>query len=253
MINLVILGTGNLATHLIKTFLKAKNVRLVQVFNHHSDSLEPFRPFTSTTTDIQKLKKADVYLLALKDDVIEEVALKLSEKGGLIAHTSGSVSMDVLNTFENHGVFYPLQSFSKNRPVDFEEIPVCLEANSVDNLKILKKLALGISDNVLEINSKQRRNLHLAAVFINNFTNHFYSLGSELCRENGLSFELLKPLIKETASKIETLSPIDAQTGPALRNDIKTINSHLKMLGPEQQQIYKLLTHSIQNLHGKKL
>lgn len=253
MINLVILGAGNLATHLIEVFFKAKDIRLVQVYNHNAEALEPFKKITGTTTDLTLLEKADVYIIALKDDVIAEVARNIPKTDALVAHTSGSVPLETLQHFDNHGVFYPLQSFSKNRKVNFKEIPVCLEANSAKNLGILKELAGSISENILEINSKQRKTLHLAAVYVNNFTNHLHALGAALCEKNELSFDILKPLIRETASKIETFAPQKAQTGPALRNDLKTINSHLELLDPDQQNIYKILTQSIQKFHGKKL
>lgn len=253
MINLVILGAGNLATHLAEVFYKTKDIRLVQVYNHNAEALEPFKRITGTTTDINHLEKADVYLIVLKDDVIGEVARKIPKTGALLAHTSGSAPLKTLQHFDNYGVFYPLQSFSKDRKVDFKEIPLCLEANSAKNLGILKALAGSISEHILEINSNQRKTLHLAAVYVNNFTNHLYALGAALCEKNNLSFDILKPLIRETASKIENLAPQEAQTGPALRNDLKTINSHLELLDPDQQNIYKTLTQSIQKFHGKKL
>ncbi|HSP11640.1 MAG TPA: DUF2520 domain-containing protein [Salegentibacter sp.] len=253
MINLVILGAGNVATHLAKAFSNAENIKLKQVYNHRPEPLEPFKKLTETTTDINNLKKADIYLIALKDDVIAEVAGKIKDEAALIIHTSGSVPLTALKSFKNHGVFYPVQTFSKKKDVDFREIPVCLEANSAENLEILKELAKNISKKIFEIDSEQRKALHLAAVYVNNFTNHLYSLGAEICKKNEIPFDILKPLIRETIDKLESLSPREAQTGPALRHDQQTIATHLAMLEPKQQELYNLLTKSIQEFYGKEL
>lgn len=253
MINLVILGAGNVATHLAKAFSNAENVKVKQVYNHRPQSLHSFKNFVATTPDINQLEKADVYLIALKDDVISDVADQLKDNDALVLHTSGSVPLEALNRFKNHGVFYPVQTFSKKKEVNFREIPICLEANTTKNLEVLKELAAKISNKIYEIDSEQRKALHLAAVFVNNFTNHLYSLGAEICRKNEIPFDILKPLIRETVDKLESLTPLEAQTGPALRNDKQTISSHLKMLEPEHQQLYKILTQSIQEFNGKKL
>lgn len=253
MINLVILGAGNVATHFAKAFSNAENLKLRQVYNHKSEPLNAFQHLTKTTTDITKLAKADVYIIALKDDVITEVAHKLIDTGALVVHTSGSVPLTALSNFKNYGVFYPVQTFSKKKEVNFREIPICLEANSAENYEILKELASRISTKIFEIDSEQRKALHLAAVYVNNFTNHLYSLGAEICTKNEIPFDILMPLIRETVDKLENLSPREAQTGPALRNDKQTISRHLSMLDPEQKELYNLLTKSIQEFYGKEL
>lgn len=253
MIEVVILGAGNVAFHLFKAFSEAENIRVIQVYNHKQESLKDFMNFTDTTTNISELKPAHFYLLALKDDVIPEIAEQLGSYKGIILHTSGAVGLNALESATNFGVFYPLQTFSKNKAVDFAEIPVCIEANSTENLKKIRSLALGITKDVREIDSEQRKALHVAAVFVNNFSNHLYSIGAEICAENKIAFSILKPLIAETASKIESLKPQEAQTGPALRNDQKTIETHLRFLSNKHKDIYSLLTQSIQDLHGKKL
>ena len=253
MINLVILGAGNVATHLAKAFSNAENVSLKQVYNHKPEGLIPFKGFTTTTTDLNRLEKADIYLIALKDDVITEVAHRLADNETLVAHTSGSVPLNSLAKFKNHGVFYPLQTFSKQKDVDFREIPICLEANSEEQLQVLKNLAAMVSDKIFEIDSEQRKALHLAAVYVNNFTNHLYSLGAEICKKNDIPFDILKPLIRETIDKLESLPPREAQTGPALRNDQQTISGHLEMLEPKRKELYKIITQSIQEFYGKEL
>ncbi|PRX50666.1 Rossmann-like and DUF2520 domain-containing protein [Salegentibacter salegens] len=253
MTEVVILGAGNVAFHLFRAFSEAENTRVIQVYNHREESLKDFKNLTDTTSNISDLKQADFYLLALKDDVISEITHNLKDKTGMVLHTSGAVNLNALDSVKNSGVFYPLQTFSKNKTVDFAEIPVCIEANSAENLKKIKKLAAEISKDVRAINSEQRKALHLAAVFVNNFSNHLYTIGAEICEKHQVDFSILKPLIRETASKIESLSPQDAQTGPALRNDQQTIEAHLALLSKNHKAIYNLLTQSIQDFHGKKL
>jgi predicted short-subunit dehydrogenase-like oxidoreductase (DUF2520 family) len=162
--------------------------------------------------------------------------------------------MNILDGFSsNYGVFYPLQTFSKSRKVDFSDIPICIEANHPSNLMKLEELGQKISNTVSQINSEERKTLHLAAVFTNNFVNHFYAIGAEILQAKKLDFELLKPLIRETAAKIEALDPVEAQTGPAKRNDQTIIGLHLKMLRnkPEYQKIYSFVTESIFQVHKK--
>lgn len=253
MLNLVILGAGNVATHLARAFLNAENLKLLQVYNRHPEPLASFKEIAATTTDISALKKADIYIIAIKDDVIPDVADKIPWQDGIMAHTSGSISIDALKKFKNRGVFYPLQTFSKERKIDFMEIPLCIEGNSKRNFQLLSDLGRQISNKIYAIDSQQRKSLHLSAVFVNNFSNHLYTLAAGICEEQKLPFEILKPLIKETAAKIEELPPRQAQTGPALRHDQKTIAAHLKMLKLAEEKIYSLLTQSIQKIHGEKL
>ena len=140
-----------------------------------------------------------------------------------------------------------LQTFSKDKTIDFSEVPFCLEAENEKDYQLLVKLAKSIGKKTYNVNSEQRKALHVAAVFVNNFTNHLYKIGNDICKENNVPFEILQPLIKETAAKIEELSPEKSQTGPAIRNDKKTIKNHLDLLNKEQEIIYKILTKSIQN------
>lgn len=253
MIKVILLGAGNVATHLVNAFQSSENVQLTQMYNRDKEKLTPFKGRVKTTTHMKNLEVADFYILALKDDIIEEVASKMPKVDGIVAHTSGGKSIEALSRFKAYGVFYPLQSFSKNRWVNFKEIPLCLEANSKENLEKLKFLGKEISGSINEVSSEDRKVLHAAAVFANNFTNHLYQIAEDICKQNGLSFELLKPLIKETAAKISDLSPRDAQTGPALRDDRQTIATHLETLPEEYRDLYKFLTASIQKSHGKEL
>jgi len=164
----------------------------------------------------------------------------------LVVHTSGSVAMEALSEKNRKGVFYPLQSFSKNSEVDFSEIPMCIEAQNESDLGLLNQLGNSISNNVLAVSSEKREKIHLSAVIVNNFVNYLYQVGNDLMQEQSLSFDLLKPLILETANKINTLAPAEAQTGPAKRNDKKTIEKQLHLLKDSPyKDIYQDITNSI--------
>jgi len=195
------------------------------------------------------ISDADLYVIAVKDSAIQEVLENLNLKEDqLIVHTAGSIPMSILEGFSNnYGVFYPLQTFSKSRNIDFSVIPICIESSHPSTFLELEKLAERLSSSVNQINSEERKTLHLAAVFTNNFVNHFYTLGSDILHDKKLDFDLLKPLIRETAEKVQNLHPLEAQTGPAKRNDQHTINAQLKMLHdqPEFQKIYSFVTESI--------
>ncbi|GLU44978.1 Rossmann-like and DUF2520 domain-containing protein [Allomuricauda sp. NBRC 101325] len=253
MLNVVILGTGNLAKHLFRAFSNSEKVHVVQVVGRNQESLNDFATQTITTHDFNSISDADVYVIAVKDDAIAEVSSYLKNKKGIVVHASGAVEMSAIEP-ENRGVFYPLQSFTKGKKVDFSTIPICIEANSPQSLKTLRILAETISEKVHEIDSDQRKKLHLAAVFVNNFTNYLYGVGEEICVEEGLPFDLLKPLILETAEKVQTLSPKEAQTGPARRNDEKSMESHLNLLNnKDHTALYKLLSEAIKQAYEKEL
>ena len=253
MKSIVLFGTGKVAFHLFRAFSNSENFKVIQVFNHSAESLNYFKDKIPTTTKFSEVFPADIYLLAVKDDVIGEMASKITNSEALILHTSGAVPLTTFKDFEHAGVFYPLQTFSKNKSVDFKNIPICIEANNKSDLELLEEMASSISEKVYHISSEQRKSLHVAAVFVSNFVNYLYTEGEAICIKNGIPFEILHPLIHETALKIESMSPKEAQTGPALRNDKEVINSHLPLLNSEQQKIYQILTSSIQNLHGKEL
>jgi predicted short-subunit dehydrogenase-like oxidoreductase (DUF2520 family) len=164
------------------------------------------------------------------------LAERIIYREALILHTSGATPLSVFRDFKQAGVFYPLQTFTKNKPVNFKEIPICVEAKNKEQLEIIKQMAAKLSPAVYEITSDQRKSLHVAAVFVSNFVNFLYTQGEDICRENEIPFEILHPLIKETAVKIKDLSPFDAQTGPAKRGDSDVIKEHLALLndGPEK-------------------
>lgn len=251
MIRVSIIGSGNVAFHLATAFEAAEQTELLQIVARNPQNNFP-KLSNRTIHSVQDLALADVYLIAVSDDAIAEVAASLPFSGRLVAHTSGTVAVSAIDAKNRRGVFYPLQTFSKSKPVSFSEIPICLEADMPQDYELLLQVATAISEQSYKINSEQRKSLHVAAVFASNFTNHLYSIASEICDEHQLSFDILKPLIAETANKIQTLNPTQAQTGPAIRNDNKTIEAHLKLLTDENHKtIYRILTQSIQ--HGKKL
>jgi predicted short-subunit dehydrogenase-like oxidoreductase (DUF2520 family) len=253
MIKVVILGGGNVSFHLTNALLKSKNIEITQLYNRSIEKIKPFEIFVPITNKFTDLKKADIYIIAISDNYISEFSSFLNFKDKLVVHTSGAISIEDLKSNSRKGVLYPLQTFSKNASINFAEIPICIEASTKKDEILLKKLAKSISKKTYLVNSAQRKSLHVAAVFVNNFVNHMYYLGNTICDEHKIPFEILFPLIKETASKIETLSPYEAQTGPAKRNDTKTIEEHLAMLTTNQQEIYSLLTNSITKTYGKKL
>ena len=253
MIKVVLLGAGNLAYHLFRVFKASKDVEIIQIFNHRKEKLAGFNNEVATTTLLSEIKEADFYLISVKDDAIIEVSSQLQAKNSIVLHTSGAVSMDILARHSNIGVFYPLQSFSQEKEVDFEQIPICIEANSEESLKKIRELALQISASVYEISSEQRRISHVAAVFANNFSNFMLSKASEICEKHQIPFDILKPLIEETFEKIKKVAPKEAQTGPSRRNDKKTMAAHLAYLDQDQQKLYKTISEAILKSYGKEL
>ncbi len=252
MTRLVICGTGNVARQLFDAFQTSADVKVVQVAGRNREALAYFDKYTDTSDHFNNLRKADVYLLAVSDSAIATVAHHLKE--GLVAHCSGSTSIDHLPESGRRGVFYPLQTFSQELKVDFENIPICLEAENEVDYKVLEDLALCISGKTYRVSSEQRLGLHLAAVFVNNFTNHLFHVGQTICEQKGLSFEILLPLIEETLRKINHMTPLEAQTGPARRNDIHTEQIQLEQIeNKSYQAIYKTISNSIQETYAKEL
>nr|WP_299381791.1 Rossmann-like and DUF2520 domain-containing protein [Allomuricauda sp.] len=253
MLNVIILGTGNLAQQLCHALSKVDMVQLVQVYGRNPNHLVWFETYTATTSDVKQIHDADIYLIAVKDTAIAEVSGHLQYKNGIVAHTSGATPMDVLCA-QNRGVFYPVQTFTKGKMMHFDEIPICVEANNPQVLEKLTTLANSLSQTVCELHSEQRMQLHLAAVYTNNFTNLLYAIGEDICLRNNIPFELLYPLIDETAAKIKRMSPSEAQTGPARRGDSTSMDQHLKILSePQQQEIYTLLSNAIKAKYEEKL
>jgi len=254
--DIVCVGSGNVATHLTKAF-RVKGARIVQVYSPDISNANLLAKEIDALaiSDLAELSQvADLYLIAVKDDAIATIAHKLNVVKGIVVHTSGATPMSVLADagIQNYGVFYPLQTFSKSRDLNFSNVPLCLEAGNAEVLNRLKSLAETLSPLVYEIDGEKRRILHLSAVFASNFVNHLYHLGGEILAEHQIAFELLRPLILETAEKVQTRLPFDVQTGPAVRDDQETMKSHVSLLEnrPDLQEIYKFLSKSIKKTHS---
>ena len=201
MISVVILGAGNVATHLFRALKKSNKVSILQWYNRTLDTIKPYQNGVDITDDLSIIKDADIYILAVSDDVISELSAKLPFEDKLVVHTSGSVSIYDLHKKHKRGVLYPLQTFSKDAEMDFTNIPICIETIDKKSYPALKELAASVGGTVKKINSDQRRVLHLAAVFVNNFTNQLYRIGHEITESEGAEFDFLKPLVLETAKK----------------------------------------------------
>lgn len=252
---IVLVGAGNLATNLGKALYR-KGFRIVQVYSRTAEAARALAQEIEAdyTTGLDALAKdAQLYIVALKDEALISLlpAMVAGREHALWVHTAGSVPMSIWQgRVEHYGVFYPMQTFSKLREVDFHEIPLFIEASGENELSLLKKLGHTLSNRVSEATSEQRKSLHLAAVFACNFTNHMYALADQVLQRYGLSFHAMLPLVDETARKVHILPPKEAQTGPAVRYDEQVMQTHLDMLAddPKVQQIYRLLSESIHNL-----
>jgi predicted short-subunit dehydrogenase-like oxidoreductase (DUF2520 family) len=249
--NIVIIGAGNVGYHLAIA-LQAKGYNLVQVYSRSQATLAPLiaaLPNIATTTQLSQLATADVYLIAVKDDSIETVANQIIvPPNSIVAHTSGTVLVDVLQKHTHYGIFYPLQTMRQSQTVDWQQVPFCIHANTPQTQHILFVIAQTLSPKVYILNDHQRQMLHLTAVMVNNFANHLFVMAHQILSNNQLPFDLLKPLILETAQKVQTQNPNSVQTGPAIRHDTQTIERHLQLLQtyPDSYtQLYQLFTKMI--------
>lgn len=249
---IVFLGSGNVATHMAKALATAGH-RIIQVFSRSQENATLLAEKVGAKA-IHRLHlvdtTADLYLFCVKDDALTEVILQMPETKGVWVHTAGSLPMSLFSTRkEAYGVIYPLQTFSKSRELNFFDIPLFIEGSTPATLLFLENLSLSISRGGYELPSEKRVYLHLAAVFACNFVNHMYSLSSEILLKEDIPFDMLRPLIVETAAKVTEMAPKEAQTGPAVRNDEKVMRNHLQLIGkPLMKEIYTLLSKSIQSL-----
>jgi len=251
---IVIIGAGNVATNLAKVFYNT----ITQDIHIHS------KTETSAKQLANKLKisfsykisdipfDANLYIISISDDAIsglsQDPVLKEKINNNLVVHTAGSITHDILNKLSaNYGIFYPLQTFSKFKQASFKNIPICLEANSGFNYNKLSKYAFKISEDVRKIDYEQRKHIHLAAVFANNFSNSMFSIAENILKNKQIDFDILLPLINETVLKIQKNSPLKSQTGPAKRNDIEVMNKHLELLSKNKdlQNIYTSISDNI--------
>ena len=240
MKKIILIGSGNVAHHLGHAFYNAGH-QIAQVISKSEANAKVLaqKLNADSETDISKIKQADFAIISVKDDLIATVSNQI--KNTPFAHTSGSICL------KNGGVFYPIQTFGKNIPLDLKQVPFCVSAKDKDFENILFTVAKSISNHVYQIDEKQRKILHLAAVFACNFSNNMYVTAHDLLKKSDLDFEMLKPLIIETANKIRQHSPRSVQTGPAKRRDMQTIENHIDLLEDEDlKRLYKLITNQIQ-------
>lgn len=230
--NVVIIGKGNVATNLHYAFMK-KGIACQMV---------------SSREGLDQLPQANVYIYAVRDEALAGVVAQVvGREKSLHLHTSGSMAMSVFGADKPHaGIFYPFQTFSKARLIeDFSTVPVFFEARGIDDISAVYSLALTITSHVYETSQHDRERLHVAGVYACNFTNLMYTMAAELLRNTHIPFSALLPLIDETAAKIHSLAPQDAQTGPARRNDENVMNHHISLLNEEQRTVYQLLSEEI--------
>ncbi len=253
---IVIIGYGNVGWHLARELYRAGH-NISQIFSRKKKTADTLAKTVHATVvnDWDSVDSdADFYLLAVSDDAIEEVSQNLKKNSGVVAHTSGTVASSALANHERFGVFYPLQTFTRYVELDWSVIPFCIWGNRSEVRESLMNLALTVNYRVSLISDEDRANLHVAAVFANNFSNHVFAIAEDICLSNGLDFSIIKPLISESVKKLTHSSPSQVQTGPAARGDKATMDKHLERLGsmPEYQAIYQILSKSIMKGVGKR-
>lgn len=246
---IVLIGSGNVAFHLAKAFSEAQ-IPISQIFGRNTTELQKISEQFSIPFSTETLADADLYIISVSDSSIAEVSALIKNKNVLVAHTSGSVSREALSGNYRKSVFYPLQTFSKSKNLDYSKIPFFIDAENENDEEILKNLASKISKNVMLANDEKRKYIHLTAVFACNFVNHLYARAKEISDSQGITFDYFLPLIDETTQKIHELEPKLAQTGPAIRNDEKVLKLHESLLTDEEKlKIYKTLNESIKKMY----
>lgn len=253
LINISFIGAGNLAWHLAPALDNAGHI-VKEVYSRnpsHAEALTErlYQAEVKASLDFST-SSSSVFIVAVSDDAIEEIATEIIlPDEAFLVHTSGSQPLNVLQfaAIDNIGSFYPLQTFSKSKRVDFKSVPIFIETNNEETEKVMMALAKSVSNNVKKIGSEERKALHVAAVFASNFANHMLTLSSEILQKNNLSFDLLKPLISETISKGLSIGPENSQTGPAMRGDLEILDRHVDFLKEDEKlaEIYQLISQNI--------
>ena len=247
----VFVGAGRLATHFAQA-LRASGHNIVAVYSRTLSSAKALSSVVGgfATDSLSSFPtEADAFVIAVKDSALAEVLDLLGQgrEGQLFLHTAGSIALSVFGQHTPCGVIYPMQTFSKERKVDFSRIPIFIEGDGDHALRVARQLATSVSSHVSELSSADRRHLHLAAVFACNFVNHCYTLSAEILERHGMTFDVMLPLIAETAEKVASVHPRDAQTGPAVRYDENVLNAQRQLLAdqPTVQAVYDLMSKSI--------
>tara|TARA_B100000767_G_scaffold33103_1_gene28274 strand:+ start:145 stop:900 length:756 start_codon:yes stop_codon:yes gene_type:complete len=250
MKNIILLGSGNVATHLGCAFKKS-NYNIVQVYSKSIDNAKELANKLNShfTNDLNKLISADLIIVSINDDSISNILRQI--KNTAIVHTSGSIGLNVFKKkFSKHGVIYPLQTFNKEVSLNISEIPFCIEGNSIKFENQLFEIAKSLSNNVVKMNSHQRKQLHIAAVFACNFSNHMYSIADDLLAKEDIDFKILLPLIRTTIANLENNRPKKVQTGPAKRKDTIIIQEHLDIIKEKEiRDLYHKITDNIIKYH----
>ncbi|MBB4806946.1 putative short-subunit dehydrogenase-like oxidoreductase (DUF2520 family) [Chryseobacterium defluvii] len=244
----VIIGSGNVAYHLAKAFV-LNNIPLTQIFGRNEGDLKKISEELNIPYSTEILEDAELYILCVSDHSVENVSKIIIKKDCLVAHTSGSLPKEILVGDYRKSSFYPLQTFSKSKDLDYEKIPFFIEAENEDDKKLLFTIASKISKNVMESTYEKRKYIHLIAVFACNFVNHLFSRAKEISDSQEIPFDYFLPLIDETVHKIYEIEPRSAQTGPAVRNDERVLQLHEQLLQGESLEIYKTMNHSIQEMY----
>lgn len=246
---IVILGSGNVAFHLAKAF-QEKHVLISQIFGRNENDLKEISDRFNIPYSTQIIADADFYIIAVNDDAVAGVSKQILKTDCVVAHTSGSLPKEILVGNYRKASFYPLQTFSKSKDLNYSEIPFFIESESEKDFEFLKNLALTISTKVMKSNFEKRKYIHLTAVFSCNFVNHLYAKAKEISDSQEIPFDYFLPLIKETTSKIETMAPKLAQTGPAIRNDEAILKLHEALIQDgELLKIYKVMNESIKKMY----
>ncbi len=252
--NIAFVGSGNVAWHLAPELENAGH-RVVEIYSRNPKNAKSlqnrlYNAEINASLDFSQ-SELDILILCISDDAIEKVAMELAlPENAIVVHTSGSQSINKLGytATENIGVFYPLQTFTKSKKVDFEEIPILIEAENRATLKTLKSLAKSISKQVYSIDSKDRMAIHVAAVVACNFSNYLFGVAEKILTRQGFELDILRPLIAETLNKSLDIGPRDAQTGPAARGDLETLDNHMAFLeNDEFKELYQLISEKILN------
>lgn len=255
--SVAIIGAGNVASHLGKA-LKRAGIEIRSISSLHPEHAEKLAGQLGVAhagfIDNDSFAGVDAIIISVKDDAIAGIVSELSVNDAILIHTSGGVPAEVLGKGSpRYGIIYPLQTFTKNRELDFAEIPLFIEASDEETLSEIKELSEKLSSTVTEADSAQRKILHVAAVFACNFTNHLYDIASRIMDEAGLPYSMLHPLIKETAAKAVSMPPSQAQTGPAVRGDRQVMNAHLEKINDDKlKELYRALSDSIQQTAIKR-
>lgn len=251
MLKITLIGSGNLGSHLFQHWKANSQVKLNQWLRR--SRTERTIDGVSCIGSPSEIEPADAYVMAVPDREIESLSTQLPPTG-MAVHCSGSMSLDILRNKGTKGVLYPLQSFSSERQLNFNSIPFFLETLTAREQTVLQALVDSLSTHQYWLNSAQRLQLHLAAVFANNFTNHCYEVAGRICEANKIPFDVLLPLIHETASKVAVMKPIKAQTGPAIRNDQLVLEKHQSILkNKTDKQLYQFISQAIQNSENEQL